>query len=90
MNAQVQEALSRRYNCAGVIRLADGTYAFYEAGYRLVEAGVTAERLIELLNQYDYQRRFYQAQVEEYKERGGEIRQIGRQSDQDLMEDLGL
>jgi hypothetical protein len=48
MDPYLQEAESRRYNCVGVLRLRDGTYAFLAPGYRVVESGVSAARLIEL------------------------------------------
>jgi hypothetical protein len=64
MDPYLQEAESRRYSCCGVLRLRDGTYAFLAPGYRVVESGITAARLIELIDQYEHNRPLYQPSVE--------------------------
>ena len=76
------EAESRKYNCCGVLRLSDGTFAFLGPGYRVVEAGITAARLIDLILEHDATRRLYEPTIRAYE---GPIRRPGAKID---LEDL--
>jgi hypothetical protein len=77
MDPYLQEAESRRYSCCGVLRLRDGTYAFLAPGYRVVESGITAARLIELIDQYEHDRPLYAPAVNRFLAEGGRVKRQG-------------
>jgi hypothetical protein len=77
MDPYLQEAESRRYNCCGVLRLRDGTYAFLAPGYRVVESGISAARLVELVDQYEHDRPFYALTTDRFFAEGGKVQRFG-------------
>lgn len=86
MDPYLQEAESRRYNCVGVLRLRDGTYAFLAPGYRVVESGVSAARLIELIDQFEKDRPLYAPAVEKFLAEGGKVQRFGGPIDLEELE----
>jgi hypothetical protein len=87
MDPYLQEAESRRYSCCGVLRLRDGTYAFLAPGYRVVESGITAARLIELIDQYEHNRPLYALGENRFLAEGGRVKRQGAPINLDELED---